>query len=237
MTELKFIGGVSRPDPWPVTEPFRRFIGFYETMNHFNGLVIQLASLAPPHKPDALSPYALFVNTSTLAAGVNNYLTYISELLTLCFETQPALMHEVRGFSRELRETDQKGRELLGDLGEIVEYLVFNLTRHGIRNLTNTLSEKFGFDLYPTEEMQGMMPYYVDVRNLIVHRRGVVSHYFIRKYPEHEKDQGMLVHFHTPFVGNALLDTNSSALGIDERAAERFSLARPHMVRGEDGGF
>ncbi len=235
MTELTFIGGVSRPTPYPVTEPFRRFLAFYKTMIQFNGLVVQLASSGLLHRPDVMRPYVSFLNTSTLAAGVNNYLTYISELLTICFETQPALMQKMRAVNGGLSVVGKRGKQSSADKGAIVEKLVFRLTSHGIKELTKVLSKELEFDLYLTAEMKEKIPYYVDLRNLIVHHRGIPNHKFLRVHRNHEKDRGRLLNLHAPFIGNALLDMNSSALDLDEYAAKKFGIARPHMLKGDDG--
>lgn len=166
----------------------------------------------------------------TWASAVNNFLTYISELMTLLFTTRPETLKSKETVAVEaiLEYKD----DMDGFISHIAEAKVNQLSYKGMRDLADYFSERFGFLLFKKEEDLDDAVFYVEMRNLIVHNRAVVSRLCTTRIPRLAGQEGTQVVFDRHHIEELTDFLAKSVADIDIRAAQKWNLPQEASPKG-----
>jgi hypothetical protein len=158
----------------------------------------------------------------TLGRLTDNFLTYLSQLLALLFRTRPETLR-----SREAVQLDEVlAYDSMQSLIEaLAERKVDRLAYLGMRELTDDLSEKLGFNLFERPDDLERAVEIIEIRNVIVHNRGAVNRRFLSRLPAYPAEEGELISLTIERVLSELEFLTTAAFDIDARAAAKFGLA------------
>ena len=161
-----------------------------------------------------------------LVTQVNNFQTYLSELLTAVFTQQPKTLKSF-GDDNTLRVNlddliaNKSGHEILSSYtNEQVRKLAYS----SLLKLHSHLKSKLGFELLRDGALEEVCAL-VEMRNLAVHNRSVVTSDSVSRFPAWEPFVGNTIHaegFPVPDDPAAVL--LEAACDIDERAISKWKL-------------
>ena len=176
---------------------------------------------------------ALFLEMA-LTRATDNFLFYLSELLTLAFKENPEMLKATLGQSGQGRGRQQEVVPLedvleyqtIDDLRQaIVERRVTNLSYRGMRSLAEYMDGQLGFAVFEHGDDLNRAVDIVERRNLIVHNRAVVNRHFLTKVPDPTRYQlGVALAFEVNAISDDLYFIANAARRIDARAATKWSL-------------
>jgi hypothetical protein len=211
------------------------FLGFVGTLTqHVDGV---LASLDDELEADEdsrerrpfgrrLDPFRPLMWELLLSRGVDSYLTYVAELLSLVFRERPETLR-----SQEQVAIDfVLGFDSMEELQEaIAERRVERLAYRGMADLVAWVRETMGFDLVADRERLRLIERLVEKRNLIVHHRGVIDRRYVRNCGTADGDVGNILN---PKEGaaDALLVLGEAVGDADVRAAQKWGLERKPLA-------
>ena len=159
-----------------------------------------------------------------LSRGVDNFLAYITELLTLIFRTKPETLR-----SRKVVRMDFVLRHsTMEDLvAALAENRVEQLSYQGMRTLSKDFDERLGLRLFEHYEALQRATRIVEQRNVIVHNRAIVNRLFLSRVSESRFKLGEQIKLDgDPFLDDMEFLARCVA-DIDTRAATKFGLPRP----------
>ena len=112
---------------------------------------------------------------------VDNFLTYISEFLALIFRARPQTLR-----SNETERLDFiLAYSSMDDLiNSLAEKRVEALSYGGMSDLVKYMRDRLGFELFEDGEREERAVQLIEVRNIIVHNRGIASRTFLRRMPD-----------------------------------------------------
>ncbi len=182
------------------------------------------ALLTEPRKGEAhLKRFARFVMEMMLVRGTDNFLSYVSELLALVFTSRPETLKS--GETVKLDEILQ--HSTMDDLVKrLAERRVERLSYQGMKDLQKDLAEKLNFELFPLSESLSRAVRIIEVRNLLVHNRGIVNRTFQSRTGDSSVAIGTLFELSPHAVISDLNFLAKSVLDVDERAAVKFGVHR-----------
>lgn len=169
----------------------------------------------------------------TLTRGVDNYLTYLAELLALLFESKPETMRAKLGEAAKRRDAQPEFVSLdvvlqHKTMDDLLDYLaerrVNELSHRGMLALDAYLSQKLGFPLFNDEASRRRAVRIVEVRNVIVHNRAAVNRLFIGRVSDDSFTLGQTIEFNVDDVFGDLDALAQSVADIDARAVEKWTL-------------
>lgn len=166
-----------------------------------------------------------------LSRAIDGFLTYMADMLALIFTSKPETLKS----NDTMKYDDILSYGSMEELvHEMAESRVRNLTYGGFEKLHGYFKEKLNFDLLGKDEDFDSISVIVAVRNLCVHKRGIIDKIFSDKVSKtHFVEDGK-----KPIVGkridlsrrafyDSLGDIYTLASSIDDRASIKFSLDRP----------
>jgi hypothetical protein len=164
-----------------------------------------------------------------LCRAVDNYLTYMKDLLALIFRTRPETLKSSETERLDFVLQYSTMEELISALSE---KRVEELSYRSMQDLHNYLDKELGFRLFNKEELDNAVRINL-IRNIIVHNRGIVNRIFISKLPANSPanllKQGEPVKLNEADVKDDIKFLFDSASDIDMRATKKFGLTRtPH---------
>ena len=229
--------------PDPMTEACLRFFRDHWQLQHFIGFISSLATGADkrstiaakalynaagddaekarfkemmerdPGAVTALRSHRQLILQMMICRAVDNYLTYVSELMALVFTSRP----------ETLKTRDSVRIDVLleyGTMEELVSGLaekrVNDLSYRGMRDLSDYLAERLGFPLFQDPVQLERAVRVIEVRNLIVHNRAVVNRTFFARLPSYSAKLGQDVE----------LDVDPVFDDIEFLCGSRFSIGR-----------
>ena len=159
---------------------------------------------------------------------VDNYLTYISEVLrSLCLR-RPEMMHS----AEKVAVADVLAHKRMSDLVSwLVERKVNNLSYLGLQDLHEELGRRWGFGLGSDEDVAGAVRI-IEIRNLLVHSRGIVNPRFLSRVPDSGYSLGDPVCLSLKETTQAGSHLTGMVCETDQNLASKFGLDRPR--RKED---
>ena len=180
------------------TEPYKVFwkeaTGILESTIFIGDLLLITARTAEPVDPDSpgyiLNVFAKHERRLTemhLSRAVDNFLTYISDLLQLILEQRPNMLPDS---DTEVRLRDILKHESKESLvKEIIERKVYSLSRKGIRELNAYLERFYGLTLIKDKVLDKVADI-IATRNIITHNRGIINALFCLEVPTAESQIG-----------------------------------------------
>jgi len=184
---------------------------------------------------NALRRYAQLILETIITRTVDNYLTYVAELLATVFRTRPEMLRSAEQVPLEFVLKHDNMDDLLGALAERrVERLAYS----GMGRLAKDLEDTIGFSLFDSPGDLERAMRLVEDRNLIVHNRAVVNSTYLRRLPGSGRRIGERLVFD---VNATFADVDflaKMAVLADVRATEKWSLPvvpfglerRPHRA-------
>lgn len=162
-----------------------------------------------------------------LCRAVDSYLTYLTELLSLIFRARPESLRsgeEVR-LDFVLAHSTRAGL-----IRAIIDRKVNQLSYQGTRDLAQFLSRKLGFELFQDDESLERAVLLVELRNLIVHARGIVNDIFVRRVTKPPVPSGKKIRLTMSDVQAHIEFLDDSVSNIEGRAHDRFGIKLPYKV-------
>src|ERR1700688_1696377 len=122
--------------------------------------------------------------------GVNSFLTYLADLMTLVYEKYPKKLPSNKqttyGFCVE--------HHMAGDLiSALAEETVLGLTHQNFDALAQYFKKNLDLVLFKEDAGSAKAALSVDIRNIITHNRGIVNRFFIQRNPGFADDLGKRV--------------------------------------------
>jgi len=156
------------------------------------------------------------------ARQVDNFLTYIVQLLTIVFAARPEMLrsHEHVRVDLVLSHPDKESL-----VRALIERRVDRLAYLGMRELEDDLQQRLGFSLFTTPGDLEAAVTLIETRNVIVHNRGIVSKIAASRAPTLAPELGKLV----GLTSNKLTEHRAFfwklVREIDDRAVKKFRLS------------
>jgi hypothetical protein len=170
-----------------------------------------------------------------ICRGVDNFLSYITQLLALIFRTRPETLRS----SETVRLDAVLKHSTMADLvHELAERRVNQLSYQGMRDLAAYVSDRLGFVMFVDADKLNNAFRIIESRNLIVHNRGIVNELYLSRVGSSPAPLGVPI----PMDPNRVLDDleflEAAVRDIDARAAAKFGLpveakGAPPDVRSE----
>lgn len=163
--------------------------------------------------------------------AVDNYLMYLSDLLSLLYIERPETLRAMprdarRGASGESVpiETIFEHSTMEDLIDTLVERRVTDLSFKGLRALSDYLADRLGFSLYGDDDSFARATRIVETRNVIVHNRGAVTRLYIDRVGDSGRAVGEVIELDADQFFGDLNFLARSAFDIDMRAVEKWSL-------------
>ena len=157
-----------------------------------------------------------------LCRSVDNYLIYISNVIAEIYRSNP----------RMLKSSEQVTFEDVlqhGSLDEFVDWAIerriSTLSFKGFNEISKYVNEKLGLSLVQNSEMRSSIAHLIAVRNLLIHKRGVIDGAFLRASMEVEQKKGRRYFTTGKDIEGALNSTYEAVCDLDGRARAKFSLS------------
>ena len=162
-----------------------------------------------------------FILEMALCRAVDNYLCYMSDLLAIIIMKRPEILRssEIVKLDFILGFSDMKA--LISDLAE---KKVNHLSYQGMRDLYTYMNEKLGFQIFQDEDQKERAVKIIEIRNLIVHARGIVTKIFKHKVPNFNLKLGKKIELSVTQTFNDVNFFSECVLYADEVAIKKFKL-------------
>jgi len=155
------------------------------------------------------------------ARHVDNFQSFLEELLQLILRTQPNLLK---------RDETVSMREVLS-YASMDEFVQASIDRklHGwayksIRDLAKAVAEFIDFKLFPKEKDALLIERVYDDRNLFTHNYGIVNHLYLRNHPDCKTPEGEPLALNLSEIKSAWECLIKASADIEARAKAKFKL-------------
>jgi len=153
--------------------------------------------------------------------GVNSFLTYLSDLMTLIYEKYPKKLPSNKqttyGFCIE--------HHMAGDLiSALAEQTVMELTHQSFEALAKYFNKNLDLVLFAEDAHLANAGLCVDLRNVITHNRGIINRFFIQRNPRFAGDLGKRLVLGEEERREMLSTLGYCARQLDVRAIKKFGL-------------
>jgi hypothetical protein len=179
---------------------------------------------------NTLREFRQLILQTMVCRGVDNFLTYISQLLSLIFRSKPETLRS----NDQIRVDFALQHTTMNDLVDaLAEKKVTDLSYSGMRQLADYIG-RLGLELFADESALERAVFLIEVRNLITHNRSVVNNTFLNKLRASKEPVGKIgetlnLEVNSVFDGITFLADNVGQ--IDLRAASKFGLPQPHTCQ------
>jgi hypothetical protein len=177
---------------------------------------------APPGSAVAqMDAHRAFLDEMLFCRGVNSFLTYLADLMTLIYERYPTKLPSNKrmtyGFCIE--------HHMAGDLiPALAEETVLGLTHQNLGELSEYFTKNLDLVLFKDETHSARAARAVDIRNIITHNRGIVNRFFIQRNPSFADHLGKRVLITEEYSEELLGTIGYCARQLDLRAIKKFRL-------------
>ncbi|HDY86853.1 MAG TPA: hypothetical protein ENH82_01920 [bacterium] len=157
----------------------------------------------------------------TISSGANNFLVYISEFLALVFKSKPETLRS----SETVRLEEVLKHSTMEDLiKDLAERRVNQLSYQGMCDLTEYLSARLSFKLFPKQDDLEHAVKIIESRNIIVHNRGIINNLFISRVHNDNYTLGEYLNLDTDQIFDDLEFLAIAVYDIDLRSSDKFGL-------------
>ncbi|HWY46435.1 MAG TPA: hypothetical protein VNX70_03570 [Bryobacteraceae bacterium] len=174
-----------------------------------------------------LSIFYSLLTEMSLCRVVDSFLTYLTELLSLIFASRP----------ETLRSGDQVRLDFVlahptraALIKAIIDRQVNQLSYQGMNELAQFLSNRLGFRLFPTDVALQRAILVIEIRNLIVHARGIANDTFLQRVPKSSISAGSRIKLTIQDIRNHMAFLAQSVADIESRAHNKFGVKLPYKV-------
>jgi hypothetical protein len=181
---------------------------------------------APPDRTslvEEMEEHTQFLGQMMFCRGLDSFFVYLSNLLMVICTAEPNILKSNEKVSLEFVVDHLRSDDLVSAL---VEKKVTELSYQGMEDLNRFFDEKLKLPLCTSPDEFQKLTLLNDVRNIIVHNRGIVNQIFKQKQPDHPAKLGSQIVFKDH---NEVSDLIGSlvylARHLDARAATKFKLS------------
>ena len=227
----------------PRTDPYIRFAGESMRLSSFDLFIFRLllasqrtpfALQEPKNQNQKMAAFLFAANAQeemidyeemhkqmVLCRGVDNYLAYLTELIGLIFSLKPEIMksNEQVTYKSILEHSTMDGL-----IDWLIEEKVTKLSHLGVAGLAGYTAERLKLDLFTDTNVEKQVGMLVEVRNVIVHNRGIVNRLFLNRVPDWQGKEGEAIVVKDKNIRHLLTFLAAAAGDIDERAKDKFGL-------------
>ena len=178
---------------------------------------------SPPESAVAqMDIHSAVLDEMLFCRGVNSFLTYLADLMTLIYEKYPKKLPSNKLATYRFCIE----HHLAGDLiSALAEETVIELTHQNLDALAKYFKKNLDLVLFTKEEQVTKAALCVDIRNIITHNRGFVNRFFIQRNPRFADDLGKRVVVNKEDSREMLNTLGYCARQLDLRAIKKFGLA------------
>lgn len=177
---------------------------------------------------EQLRPHVQLIYQTLVSRGVDNYLSYVSDLLFVLFKSRPETLRSGREVRLDMVLAYETREELIEALAE---QEVDRLAYAGMRDLAKVLRDTLGFSLFHDEAQLDRAVRIVEDRNLVVHNRAVVNRKYVARVQAPGPPIGRALRLNSEGVFDDLEFLASSVTSIDKRAAKKWRIPRKRTSR------
>ena len=176
----------------------------------------------PPESAVAqMDVHSVVLDEMVFCRGVNSFLTYLADLMTLIYEKYPKKLPSNKqttyGFCIE--------HHMAGDLmSALAEATVMELTHQNLDALAKYFKRNLDLVLFTKDTDAANAALCVDIRNIITHNRGIVNRFFIQRNRRFANDLGKCVVVGEKDMREMLGTLGYCARQLDVRAINKFGL-------------
>lgn len=182
---------------------------------------LKLAFLGSGGSERDLARHAPFLFEMLFCRAIDNYLTYISELLALIYTTRPEMLRSKETVTIEDVLQCSSMEEFIA---RQTEQKVLDLSYKGIRKLDEYLQKRMKFCLFVTADDLEVAARIMEKRNLVVHNRGSVNRKFLKMVPNSSKQLGQKIEILSTELKDELDFLMRSVVDLDNRAVKQFGI-------------
>jgi hypothetical protein len=166
-------------------------------------------------------------NQMLLSRSVDNFLTFLADLLFQVFKAKPQLLrsNEAEKLDFVLQFSDME--QLIDAL---VEKKVIELSHKSLTELQKYFDTRLGVELAQATEFEALSNL-VEKRNLIVHRRGIMDKAFIRKTQGSDGDVGSSLTITNEHIKDSLVLLLRAASRLDRLVRAKFDIESTETPR------
>ena len=183
--------------------------------------------------PD-LEPYIGTLYDMLLCRLVENFQTYIAEILTEIYTSRPDRLVQ-SGIKLQLTPDNVFSAGSLEELrGRVIEQHVRGFIYDNFAHFVKTIADpsQLKFKLFTTKDEVTIASDFFLVRNLLVHNRGVVNHTFLdRARTFRNVELGLRTSVDARYLNSAATFVFKNAIAIDRRAVKQFKLETPVALK------
>lgn len=156
-----------------------------------------------------------------LTRTVDNFLCFLSDLIALIYKAKPEMLRssesEKLDFILQFTDMDQLRSAVAEKRVERLSYL-------GLRELSDYIESQMSFQLFGSPDRLQEAARIVELRNICVHARGVVSSRSTKRFPELKDQLGKRIDLSSSKVTSDRKFIEDCVFDIDARATSKFSL-------------
>jgi hypothetical protein len=153
--------------------------------------------------------------------GVNSFLTYLADLMTLIYEKYPKKLPS----NKQTTYRFCIEHHIAGDLiSALAEETVMELTHQSLEALAKYFKKNLDLVLFTKGVHLANAGLCVDIRNVITHNRGIVNRFFIQRNPRFADDLGKRMRLSEQERREMLSTLGYCARQLDVRAIKKFGL-------------
>jgi len=208
----------------PYAAPTVRYLKESQLVIDFIGYLLATAGIRPEETNapvPGLEKYLPLICEMTFQRNVDNFLTSISDILTIVFTVRPEMLtSEEKLTYKEVLEYETK-QELIAALAE---RKVMDLSFKGLKELAEYLSAKHGFVLFEQAADLERAAILVEKRNLLAHNRGYVNKRYLTRVKGAKEKLGERLNIDARHVFDEQLFLARSNGEMQKGALQRFLL-------------
>jgi hypothetical protein len=153
--------------------------------------------------------------------GVNSFLTYLADLMTLIYEKYPKKLPS----NKQTTYRFCIEHHIAGDLiSALAEETVMELTHQSLDALAKYFKKNLDLVLFTKGAHLANAGLCVDIRNVVTHNRGIANRFFIQRNPRFADDLGKRVVLSEQERREMLSTLGYCARQLDVRAIKKFGL-------------
>jgi hypothetical protein len=156
-----------------------------------------------------------------LSRSVDNFLSYVSDILTQAIVTRPTLLKTQEQVT--LEEVLQHA-SLEDFVRWAAEKRVNELSFKGLAKITEYIEKRLGLELHTSEADWKTLKKSVAVRNIVVHRRGVMDERFVWAMEDKSYQVGEKFCVPRELLAETMKCTMRVVRDFDKRVADKFNL-------------
>jgi hypothetical protein len=194
---------------------------------------LQTAASDGSNKKKELEEFEQILLQMVYARAVDDFLTYLSELVSLIFKTRPETLR-----SNEQRIPLERILQYssMDDLvNALTEERIMALAYQGMAQLSDDLDKRLKFALFETPALASEAVHTVEIRNLVVHNRAIVNNTFLSRLDRASIDTtaykvGLGITFDPQMVRNAAFFLLERAVDISTTTSRARSTVETIVV-------